>query len=110
MRYRLLRTIAVTAMLGSAVMLVCGSFATTAAPSFAATAGTNVCASLAATFDPSTGLSTGTLSGCHQQGSGTTVEAPNLADPFAPNPVTIQWATGHAISDVVVSTGPVSGT
>ena len=109
MRYRLTRIVAATALLASSLMLAGGALVTTASPSAAAVGGTNVCASFVATFDPSTGLSTGRLSGCHQQGSGTTVETPNLADPFAPNPLTINWATGHATSDIIVSTGPTQG-
>ena len=108
-RKQLQRILAMTAMVVSVMTAVGGSLATTAVPASALPGGTNVCSSLVATFDPSTGLSTGTLTGCHQQGSGTTVETPNLADPFAPNPVTIYWATGHATSQLVVSTGPVSG-
>jgi hypothetical protein len=110
MRHRLTRILAATALLGSTLLLAGGTLASSAAPVSAAPGGTNVCASLTATFDPSTGLSTGTLSGCHQQGSGTSIETPNLADPFAPNPVTIRWATGHATSDLIVSSGPTSGT
>jgi hypothetical protein len=109
MRYRLTRIVAATALSATSLMLAGGALVTTATPSAAAVGGTNVCASFVATFDPSTGLSIGRLSGCHQQGSGTTVETPNLADPFAPNPVSINWATGHATSDIIVSTGPTQG-
>jgi len=108
-RKHLQRMLAMTAMVVSVLTVVGGSLAGTAVPASAVAGGTNVCSSLDATFDPSSGLSTGTLTGCHQQGSGTTVETPNLADPFAPNPVTIYWATGHATSQLVVSTSPVSG-
>ena len=103
------RMLAMTAMVVSVMTAVGGSLATTEVPASALAGGTNVCSSLVATFDPSTGLSTGTLTGCHQQGSGTTVETPNLADPFAPNPVTISWATGHATTQLLATTGPVSG-
>jgi hypothetical protein len=109
MRYRLSRILAALALLGSSLALAGGALVTSAAPASAAAGNTNVCASLVATFDPSTGVSTGTLSGCHQQGSGTTLQTPDLANPFAPSPVTIAWATGHATSDVVVTTGPASG-
>jgi hypothetical protein len=103
------RMLAAAATLVSLLALTGSSLVTTAVPASAAAGGTNVCASLNATFDPSTGLSIGTLTGCHQQGSGTTVEAPNLADPFAPNPVTLYWSTGHATSHLIVSSGPASG-
>jgi hypothetical protein len=101
--------LAAAAMLVSLVVLTGGSLASTAVPATAAPGNTNVCTSLNATFDPSVGLAIGTLNGCHQQGSGTSVETPNLADPFAPNPVTIHWATGHATSQLIVSTSPASG-
>ena len=111
MRVRLTRLLAVTAMLGSAVTLIGGSLVTTATPSSAAPGGTNVCASANATFDPFTGpVATGTFTGCHQQGSATSVETVNLADPSAPNAVTIYWATGHATSHVIAKGGPFVGT
>jgi hypothetical protein len=103
--------VAVMAMLGSAITLVGGTLATTAIPASAAPGGTNVCASANATFDPFTGpLAIGTFTGCHQQGSATSVEIVNLADPSAPNAVTIHWATGHATSQVIAQGGPFVGT
>jgi hypothetical protein len=111
MRLRLTRLVAVTAMLGSAVTIIGGSLATTAVPSSAAPGGTNVCASANGTFDPFTSpLATGTFTGCHQQGSATTVETVNLADPSAPTAVTIYWATGHATSHAIAQGGPFVGT
>ena len=103
------RMLAMTVTMVSAVTLIGGSLATTASPASAAAGGTNVCASLVATFDPSTGVSTGALTGCHQQGSGTTVQVPNLADPFAPSPFTIHWATGHATSEAIATPSPHLG-
>jgi hypothetical protein len=82
---------------------------TTATPSFAAAGGTNVCESFDATAVAFTNPVIGTLSGCHQQGSGTTVEVVDLNHPFAPTPVTIHWATGHATSEVIVSVSALSG-
>ena len=105
------QTVAMTAMLASTVAIIGGSLATTAVPSSAAPGGTNVCASFTAvgTVDLVTGATTsiGTLSGCHQQGSGTTVQVvgPNQ-DPNAPTPVTVHWATGHATSEGITTTVP----
>lgn len=103
------RMLAMTVTIVSAMTLIGGSLATTPTPASAAAGGTNVCASGVATFDPSTGVSTGTLTGCHQQGSGTTVQVANLADPFAPTPFTIHWATGHATSEAIATPGPHLG-
>jgi hypothetical protein len=108
---QLTRMLAMTAMWASAVVIIGGSLATTAVPSSAAPDGTNVCANANATFDPFTSpLATGTFTGCHQQRSATSVETVNLADPSAPNAVTIHWATGHATSQVIAQGGPFVGT
>jgi hypothetical protein len=98
-------------MLGSAVTLVGGSLATTATPASAAAGGTYVCESFTAvaTINPVTFVTTsiGTFSGCHEHGSGTSVEVigPNQ-DPSAPTPVTIHWATGNATSELIVTAVP----
>jgi hypothetical protein len=113
MRKRLTRIVAVTAMLGSAVTLAGGSLAATASRASAAAGGANVCASstFVGTLDLVTGVftATGTLSDCHEHGSGTTVEVigPNQ-DPTAPSLVTIHWATGHAASEAIVTAVPRS--
>jgi hypothetical protein len=88
-----------------------GSLVATATPSSAAAGGTNVCTSFTetATIDPVTFVVTaiGTFSGCQQQGSGTFEYSMGPdQDPTAPGLLTINWATGHAASEVLASTVP----
>jgi hypothetical protein len=82
-------------------MLAGGAFLTTAGPATAATGGTNVCMSLSATENYSTGLGIGTLSGCHQQGSGTW--SVNLFPIMGPNTGSITWQAGQATSEIVLT-------
>jgi hypothetical protein len=44
-----------------------------------------------------------TLSGCHQQGSGTVEAFIDPNNPFGPNRGTIHWATGNATSHTVTT-------
>jgi hypothetical protein len=102
--------VAAAAMFGSALTVAGGALVATAAPASAAKGGTNVCASFVGTFDFSTGVLRGTLSGCHQHRSGTLRVVFDLTHP-APTPGSIRWATGHATSvitltSLIVSAGP----
>jgi hypothetical protein len=101
-----MRLFATTAVLAS-MLTIGGALVATAPSASALPDGTNVCEGFVG--DPLNLLSpppvvvTGTLFGCHQQGSGTTREVVNSSDPSAPTLVTITWATGHATSDEIVT-------
>lgn len=105
------RVAALLAAVVSTVAIVGGSLVATATPSSAAAGGTNVCDSFTAVLniDPVTFVATaiGTFSGCHEHGSGTSVEviSPDQ-DPTAPTLVTIHWATGNARSEEIVTATP----
>jgi hypothetical protein len=100
------RLITLAAMFASVVTIVGGTLAATAVPSSGAPGGTNVCTGFTATANVLTSVATGTLTGCHQQGSGTTLEIVDPNNPLAPTPVTIAWATGHATSEAIVTVVP----
>jgi hypothetical protein len=85
-------------MFGSALTLV----GATASPAFAAKGGTNVCESFVGTFNFSTGVLRGTLSGCHQHQSGTLEVVFDLNNP-SPAPGSIQWATGGTTSGITLT-------
>jgi hypothetical protein len=72
------------------------------------TVGTNVCSSVVGTIDYFTGVETGTLSGCHQQGSGTFVQSIDPNNPYGQVAGTIYWATGNATSHVITTSVPDS--
>jgi hypothetical protein len=97
-------------MFGSALTLAGSALIVTAAPASAAKGGTNVCTSYVGTFNVSTGVLSGTLSGCHQHRSGTLEAVFDLVHP-SPAPGSIHWATGGATSvitltSLIVSAGP----
>jgi hypothetical protein len=96
---RFIRVLTLAAMFGSSVILAGGTLVTTAAPSAAATGGTNVCSSAVGTGNALTGVQSETLSGCHQQGSATVdeVRAQNPLDEL----IAIHWATGNATSQAI---------
>jgi hypothetical protein len=101
MHHRLTSLVTAVALLGAPSTLAGAALVASAGPASAATGGTNVCSSSVGTLNAVTGINVVTLSGCHQQGSGT-VEA--FIDPnhrFGPNPGTIHWATGNATSHTV---------
>jgi hypothetical protein len=101
MHHRITRTVAAVALTGSSLTLTGAAMVANTAPASADTAGTNVCASIAGYEDFRTGVQTGTITGCHQQGSGTWKGLFDPNNPFAPQHGTIFWATGNATSDIV---------
>jgi hypothetical protein len=90
---RLTRMVATAAMLGT---LVGGAVLATAGPASAASGGTNTCTSLTGTGDISAfpPVVTGTVSGCHQQGSGVITAIVDISGGIAPG--SIAWNTGKA--------------
>jgi hypothetical protein len=92
----------------SSLILAGGALVTAAGPSSAATGSTNVCSSFVVMRNFSTSVATGTLSGCHQQGSATVDVQENTQNYFAPFPVTIHWATGHATSRAIAQRTAIS--
>ena len=103
MHHRLTSRVTAVALLGAPLTLAGAALVASAGPASAATGGTNVCSSSVGTLNAFTGINVVTLSGCHQQGSGT-VEA--FIDPnnrFGRNPGTIHWATGNATSHTVTT-------
>ena len=102
-RFRLGRSLAVLAMLGSSLMLAGGAVVAAAGPASAAAGGQNVCSTFSGSADLSAGVPmlTGTFSGCHQQGSGTVSAVLDITG--APAPGAIFWATGHATSVISLS-------
>jgi hypothetical protein len=97
-------------MFGSALTLVGGALVATASPASAAKGGTDVCESYVGTFNFSTGVLSGTLSGCHQHHSGTLEVVFDLNNPSSA-PGSIHWATGGltsviTLTSLVVPAGP----
>jgi hypothetical protein len=96
-------------MFGSALTLTGGALFATAVPASAAKGGTDVCASYVGTFDFSTGVLSGTLSGCHQHHSATLEVVFDLNNP-SPAPGSIHWATGTTsvitLTSLIVPAGP----
>jgi hypothetical protein len=96
---RLVRRVGVAVMSAASLMVAGGAFLTTAGPATAAPGGTNVCMSLSATESYSPGVPpTGTVSGCHQQMSGTWLQPPGPS--YGSSQGSIIWQTGGATSIV----------
>jgi hypothetical protein len=100
----------VAVMLMAALLFAGGALLGTAGPASAATGGTNVCSTLSATVDLSAAVPmvTGTLSGCHQQGSGAWSAVATTRPGSTPG--SIAWRTGHATSNFVITTVAVDFT
>jgi hypothetical protein len=101
MHHRISRTVAAVVLTGASLTLAGAALVANAVSASADTAGTNVCSSIAGYTSFSTGVQTGAVSGCHQQGSGTWEGFLDPNNPFAPQHGTIHWATGQATSDIV---------
>jgi hypothetical protein len=105
MRYsQLYRLPVIAVMFLTSLLLAGGVLFSTAGPATAAPGGTNVCSSLTASVDLSAAVpaGTGTLSGCHQQGSGAW-SALEISSPGSSSLGSISWQTGHATSVFVLT-------
>ena len=101
MHYRLTRPVVAAALLGAPLTLAGAGLFASSVPASADTAGTNVCSSLVTTTDLTTDLTTTTISGCHEHGSGTVEGFIDPNNPNGPQSGTLHWATGNATSDFV---------
>jgi hypothetical protein len=108
MHRRITRTVAAVALFGASMILAGTALVANAVPASADAGGTDVCSSHVSTFDFFTGVVTGTLSGCHQQGSGTTEALVDPNHPNGPTAATIHWATGNATTHVIITSVPDS--
>jgi hypothetical protein len=101
--FRPTRFVKIAAMLGSSLFLAGGTLLATSGPASAEAGGVNVCSSFSGSADLSaqTPMITGTLTGCHQQGSGALTGVLDITGATAPGAVF--WATGHATSVITFS-------
>jgi hypothetical protein len=101
--FRLSRLAATVVMLGSTLGVAGGTLLATAGPASADMGGVNVCNTFAGTADASGSPVTamGTLSDCHQQGSGSLSGVFDITG--SPAPASIAWATGHATSAITLT-------
>jgi hypothetical protein len=98
--FRLTRLVKVAAMLASSLLLASGTVLPTSGPASADAGGVNVCTGFSGVLDTTFfpfPVVTGTLTGCHQQGSGVLTA---VLDPFngTQEPGSVFWAAGHATS------------
>jgi len=96
--FRLSRLAAAVVMLGSTLGIAGGTLLATSGPASAEAGGVNVCNTFNGVADASgaVAIASGTLSDCHQQGSGMLAGVFDITG--APAPASIAWATGHATS------------
>jgi hypothetical protein len=103
MHHRLTSLVTAVALLGAPLTMAGAALLASAGLASAATGSTNVCSSSVGTANAVTGVNAVTLSGCHQQGSGTVDGFIDPNHPFGPNPGTIHWASGNATSHTVTT-------
>jgi hypothetical protein len=108
MHHRITRTIAAVALSGASLISTGAALVANAAAASADNVDTNVCSSAAANLNYSTGVATGTLSGCQQRGSATDQTFTDLNKPNAPTSGTIHWATGNATTHIIITSVPDS--
>jgi hypothetical protein len=101
--FRVGRLAASVVMLGSTLGLAGGTLLATAGPASADSGGTNTCTGFSGSADLSAQipLLTGTLTGCHQQGSGALTGVLDITGATAPG--SVFWVTGHATSVITFS-------
>ena len=101
--FRLSRLAAAVVMLDSTLGIAGGTLLATSGPASAEAGGVNVCNTFNGVADASgaVAIASGTLSDCHQQGSGMLAGVFDITG--APAPASIAWATGHATSAIELS-------